>query len=126
YANDPSQVSGVVTDLAQSDLLHPDRIVHEGDRYKYNYDINANVASAFAQAQFNYHDVNFFVGLKGSRTAYQRVGHYKNGHFPEHSYGEGPELEFTNFGIKGGVLYKITGEHLLRLNMGYLTKAPTI
>ncbi len=126
FADEPSQVSGLVTDLAQSDLNNPDRIVHEGDRYKYNYTINSDFGAAFAQAQFNYKRINFFVGAKVSYTSYQRDGQYKNGYFPNHSFGKGPKQEFTDYGVKGGLLYKFTGQHMLRANVAYLTKAPTI
>src|SRR5699024_4286084 len=125
-ADEPSQISGVVTDLAQSDLNHPDRIVQEGDRYNYNYEMNADFASAFAQAQFSYKKVDFFLGADVSQTSYQRVGKYKNGYYPLHSYGESETLKFTNFGVKAGALYKISGQHLIRANAAYLTKAPTI
>jgi len=126
YADEPSEVSGLVTDLAQSDLNNPDRIVQKGDRYKYNYNIESNYASAFAQAEFNYKMVDFFVAGDISNTTYQRDGKYQNGHFPTNSYGKGEKLDFTNFSTKAGALFKITGQHMLRANGAYFTKAPTI
>ncbi len=126
YAEEPKEISGLVTDLAQSNLNNPDHFAQEGDRYKYNYDLNADFASAFAQAQFEYKKINFFIGGNLSYTSYQRVGQFKNGHYPLHSYGEGEKLEFQDYGVKGGLLYKFSGQHMLRLNGGYLTKAPSI
>ncbi|SHG87919.1 carboxypeptidase-like regulatory domain-containing protein [Winogradskyella jejuensis] len=120
----------VAADLAQSDLRNPNRIVREGDRYKYNYEINAEVASAFAQAQFKYNKIDFYLGGNISRTTYQRNGIFENGFFsgegPTGSFGKSEELEFTNYGVKAGFTYKITGKHLLDVNASKFTKAPGI
>ncbi len=115
------------SNLAQSDLRNPNRIVTEGDRYKYNFDLNADVYSGFAQAQFKYNTVDFYIGATASQTTYQRTGLYENGNFPgAESFGDSEELSFTNFGAKGGLVYKVTGRHLIDLNAGYFTKAPTL
>ena len=120
--------NGVVLDnVAQSDVRNPNRIATEGERYKYNYEMNATIADAFVQAQFNYSKVDFYAALSGSTTSYQRNGLYENGNFQgNESFGKSEELNFDNFGIKGGITYKITGQHLLNFNAAYLTKAPTI
>lgn len=113
---------------SNSDLQSPNRVVQEGERYKYNYDLDANVISGFAQAQFKYNKVDFYLGVSGSQTNYQRTGLYQNGYFPEanRSLGFGEKVDFTNYGIKGGATYKITGRHLIDVNAGYLTKAPNL
>lgn len=126
FADESNEATGLAIDLAQSDLNNPDRVVKEGDRYKYNYDINAEYGSAFVQGLFNYRNVDFFLGGDVSYTSYQRDGKFRNGHFAEASYGKGEKLDFTNYSAKAGVLYKITGQHMLRLNGAYLTKAPTM
>ncbi len=51
---------------------------------------------------------------------------YQNGRFPDSSLGGSEKLSFINFGVKGGVTYKITGRHLLDANVAYITNAPTI
>lgn len=116
------------SNLAQSDVRNPNRIATTGERYKYNYEINATVADAFAQAQFNYTKIDFYVGGSVNRTTYQRNGLYENGYFQggNLSFGKSKKLDFTNFGVKGGFTYKISGQHLLDFNSGYLSKAPTI
>ena len=113
-------------DLAQSDTNNPDRIVQDGDRYKYNYDINAEVISAFTQAQFKYTKIDFYVGANFSQTSYQRNGLYENGNFLNNSFGKGKQLDFSNYGAKAGATYKVTGRHLIDINTSYFTKAPTI
>jgi|TARA_R100000479_G_scaffold68390_1_gene32532 hypothetical protein len=114
-------------DVAQSDLQNRNRIVKEGDRYKYNYEINADVLSGFAQAQFKYNKVDFYTGAEMSSTNYQRNGLYENGNFPgNRSLDKSEKVSFTNFKVKGGATYKVTGRHLVDFNAGYLTKAPSI
>ncbi|SHI83919.1 CarboxypepD_reg-like domain-containing protein [Mesonia phycicola] len=115
-----------IDNIAQSDVNNPNRIVQEGERYKYNYEIEANVATAFAQAQFKYNKVDFYVAGNLSNTTYQRTGLYENGYFMGNSFGKGEKLDFTNYGAKAGATYKITGRHLLDLNTGYYTTAPSI
>ncbi|MFT4697685.1 MAG: hypothetical protein ACI9SJ_000814 [Flavobacteriaceae bacterium] len=112
----------------QSDLLNLNRIVQEGDRYKYNYELNANVVSGFVQGQFKYNTIDFYVAANVAKTKYQRTGIYKNGYFPDEgrSLGDSDELDFTAIGVKAGVTYKLTGRHLIDLNGGYFTKAPTM
>ncbi len=120
----------VAANLAQSDLRNPNRIVTEGDRYKYNYEMHADVISGFAQAQFKYSDIDFYVAAMLSQTSYQRIGLFENGFFSgggnNGSFGESDKLDFSNYGFKGGFTYKITGRHLLDMNASYITKAPGI
>ena len=124
--------SGIIsTDNAQSDVRNPNRIVGEGDRYKYNYEIDADVVSAFAQAQFKYNKVDFYIGGTVTQTNYQRNGLFENGNFQNvdgsvGSFGNSEKLDFTTGGVKGGFTYKVTGRHLIDVNAGYYTNAPTI
>lgn len=113
-------------DEQQNNLLNPNNVVGVGEKFRYNYNLNSDVISAFTQAQFKYNKVDFFVGANVSRTTHQRDGLYQNGGFPTSSLGLSKKLDFTNFGLKTGATYKITGRHLLDANVAYLTNAPTI
>lgn len=120
-------VNTIVGDLAQSDLRNRNRIVTEGDRYKYNYELNADVISGFAQAQFKYNTVDFYLAANMGKTSYQRTGLYENGNFPgARSFGDSEKLDFTTYGVKGGATYKVTGRHLIDFNAALFTKAPTL
>ena len=113
--------------LAQSDVRNPNRIVTVDDRYKYNYDIDASVISGFAQGQFSYSNVDFYVSGTAATTNYQRNGLYENGNFlGNRSFGESEELDFFTWGAKAGATYKITGRHIVELNGGYYNNAPSI
>ncbi len=110
----------------QNNLAEPNRIVGVGDKFRYNFNLNSDVTSAFLQSQFKYNKVDFFAAASISQTTHQREGLYQNGGFPNNSLGLSKKLNFTNFGLKGGATYKITGRHLLDANMAYMTQAPTI
>lgn len=127
FAEETPNLIGSLEDIAQSDRNNPNRIVQEGDRYKYNYEIDANVVTGFAQAQFKYNKIDFYLGANISQTTYQRNGLYDNGNFPgARSFGKSEKLDFSNYGIKAGATYKVTGRHLIDVNASYFTKAPTI
>lgn len=111
---------------AQNDLLNPNRLVSEGDKFKYHFDLDATVFSGFLQTQFKFKKIDFFAGGTVSQTNYQRTGFYKNGNFPDTSLGKSELLNFTDAGAKAGLTYKVTGKHLLDFNAAYFTKAPTL
>ncbi|WP_040279708.1 carboxypeptidase regulatory-like domain-containing protein [Psychroserpens damuponensis] len=111
----------------QFDAQNPDRIVGEGDKFRYNYNLFANVISGYAQGQFKYNKVDFYVSASVTNTTYQREGLWEHSRFAgDQSLGKGDELSFTGIGAKGGFTYKITGKHLLDVNAGYITRAPSL
>lgn len=118
----------------QNNLLTPNRVAKTGDKFKYNYLLNAEKYSCFAQLQLNYKKINYYLAASINNTTYQREGLYKNGGYPgktsapniPNSLGKSKKLSFLNYGIKGGVTYKISGRHFLNVNTGFMTKAPSI
>jgi hypothetical protein len=114
-------------DNYQYDNLNPNRVIGEGEKYRYNYNLFADVISAFAQAQFKYNKVDFYVSGSVSNTTYQREGLWEHSRFPgDASFGKGKELTFTGFGTKAGFTYKLSGKHLFDVNAGYITRAPSL
>ena len=113
-------------DEAQNDLQNPNRLVGEGDTFKYNYTLSANILNGYVQAQFTYKKLDYYISGSYTNTQYQREGIYQNGAFPDSSFGKGEKLSFTGFGAKGGLTYKVSGKHLLNVNGGYITRAPSL
>ena len=60
------------------------------------------------------------------KLSFQRNGLFKNGHFPDNSLGESKELNFTDFGVKAGGVYKLSGKHLFEINAAYFTNPPAL
>ncbi len=110
----------------QNNLMNLNNVVGIGDKFQYNYTINASVASAFAQLQFAKRKLDYFVGLNVKNTNYQREGLFKNGTYASNSFGKSEKLTFTDFSVKGGLTYKFTGRHLVTINGGFISNAPTI
>ena len=110
----------------QFDELNPNRIVQEGERFRYNFNLYSDNVSGFLQGQFKYNKFDFYISATASHTQYQREGLYQNGFYPDNSFGKGEKLSFTGIGAKGGLTYKLSGKHLFNFNAGYLTKAPSL
>ncbi|OIQ29268.1 MAG: TonB-dependent receptor [Bacteroidetes bacterium MedPE-SWsnd-G2] len=132
-ANGYLDVDSFADDLAnnpdsfQNDIQNPNRIATEGDKFKYNYNLYADIFNGFVQGQFKYNKFDFYLGASVTSTTYFRKGLYENGAFPgEASYGEGRKISFTGFGAKGGFTYKVSGKHVIDANLGYITKAPSL
>ncbi|MFD0989455.1 carboxypeptidase regulatory-like domain-containing protein [Mariniflexile jejuense] len=114
-------------DNYQYDTQNPNRVVGEGEKYRYNYNLFANVISGYAQAQFKFNKLDFYLSGSVTNTTYQREGLWEHSRFPgSQSYGKGEELTFDGFGAKAGFTYKITGKHLFDVNAGYITRAPSL
>ena len=113
-------------DEKQNNLLNPLYIAGVGDAFKYNFNLYSNVVDGFVQGQFKFNKVDFYLATSISNTSHQRDGLFQNGGFPDNSYGKSEELNFTNYGTKGGMTYKISGRHIVDINAGYLTKAPNL
>lgn len=109
---------------AQSNVEVPNRIVKVGDKFGYDYDININTINSFAQAEGKTEKIDWYVGLTISNTSFWRTGNVKNGLFQDNSKGDSEKKSFLNYGIKTGLIYKITGRHLVGINLAYLTVAP--
>ncbi len=107
----------------QFDLQNPDRVAFEGDKFRYNYNLNADIISGYAQGVFKYNKIDFYISGSITNTQYQREGLYDHEAY-ENSLGKSRKLTFTGIGAKGGLTYKLTGKHLFDINAGYLTRAP--
>lgn len=111
-------------DLAQSDLNNPNRIVKEGDVFGYDYDANIQKIGGFAKADYSINEFELYLGIDLSNTSFYRTGNMKNGKFPDNSYGDSEKQSFFNYGVKGGITYKLTGRHIFYANASYITRAP--
>jgi len=111
-------------DAAQADLNNPNKLVKEGDRFGYDYDININTYHAFGQIEGTLSKLDWYAGLSVTQTSFWRTGNMKNGLFPANSYGDSEKQNFFNYGAKAGVVYKLTGRHLITANGAYITRAP--
>ena len=113
-------------DAAQNNLLVPNRLVLENDIFKYHYDLDATEAGTFLQAQLYLKKWELYAAAEVSYSQYQRNGFFKNGNFPDNSLGKSDSPDFIAPGIKAGTTYKISGKHLLNVNLATFSEAPTL
>jgi hypothetical protein len=111
-------------DAIQNDLNRPNRILHVGDRYGYDYTAHIDKINGWWQTAFKYDRIDYFFGTQVSKTQFYREGKTRNGLFPDNSYGNSPTQNFINFGGKGGITYKVDGRNYLFANASVLTDAP--
>ncbi|MDT8414625.1 MAG: TonB-dependent receptor [Flavobacteriaceae bacterium] len=109
----------------QSDLNNPNRRVGVDDRFAYNYEIESNSFESFAQVQAALGNFDLFAAANIGYTDYQRNGLFRNGRNPNNSFGKSEKIDFTTYGVKGGITYKLA-RHAISANIGYLTKPPSI
>lgn len=109
---------------AQNDVDNPNKLIREGDVFGYNYDINQSKINAFGNLDFKLKKLDGYVGLALSSTTFWRTGQFKNGRFPNNSFGDSEKQSFVNYGLKAGLVYKLTGRHLFTINGTYRTMAP--
>jgi len=126
YQIDADKFEASGSDLGQNDMNNPGREVLEGDKFLYNYRVDATQMEGFAQMQFSYQFVDFYTSVTLGQTSYQREGLFNNGKYSNNSFGKGEKQDFLTFGFKGGATYKLSGRHLLNINGGYMEKAPTV
>lgn len=112
------------TNAVQNDLNNPNQLLEAGDRFGYDYDLTVCRKGGWVQGEFSLSHFDFFVAANLSHTRFWRTGNMRNGLFPDDSYGDGPKQSFVNYGVKGGVTYKINGRNYLVANAEYLTRAP--
>ncbi|RAV27600.1 TonB-dependent receptor [Sinomicrobium soli] len=98
----------------------------QGERFSYDYIIDASQYRGFVQFQAEGRKWDAFLSGSAEHTSYRRNGLYRNGRFPENSEGKGEALRFSGYGIKGGTGYRFTDRHILRLQGGYILRAPVL
>ncbi|MCE2711342.1 MAG: TonB-dependent receptor plug domain-containing protein [Cryomorphaceae bacterium] len=109
--------------LAQNNSEVPNKLISEGDKFGYNYNMHVNTHEMFSQLRFMGKKTDAYGAVNLSQTTFFREGIWQNGRF-ENSGGIGEKHSFFNYGLKGGITYKITGRHFLTLNAIYQTRAP--
>ena len=110
--------------VAQNDLDNPNQLIAKGDVFGYNYNIHVNKEELFGQTEYKKGKIEAYGALNASHTAFWRDGLWANGRFPDNSKGKSDINNFYNYGVKAGLIYKLSGRHFIIVNSLYQTKAP--
>ncbi|MGI9550815.1 MAG: TonB-dependent receptor [Aurantibacter sp.] len=98
----------------------------EDEIFNYHYTMDASRFDAFAQFRYSQNTWNAFLAGSFSTTTYRREGLFQNERFPDNSLGKSEVVRFSNYGLKGGFTYKLTGRHWLTAHGSYLTRPPVL
>ncbi len=110
--------------IIQNNLDNPNQKIYEGDRYGYDYVAHLQKTSVWAQGNWKYNKLDFFLSGMLTMDNFYRTGNVKNGVYANDSYGDSPKQNFTNPAFKGGVTYKYNGRNYFYVNGAYINRAP--
>lgn len=110
----------------QNDLNNPNRVVKEGDRFGYDYDLLSNTGNLWGLMEFNYPHFDYYAAATVGGTQYWREGYMLNGRNPENSFGVSEKQSAFIYNLKAGATWKITGRHFVTANGAYLTRPPLL
>ena len=116
FPNEPHKVS--------NDLMDTTQTKYKGDRIGHDYDANINKLGYWANISKSFENAKTYLGVNVSNTSMYRFGNRQKGLFPYNSYGKSDVLSFTDYGVKLGGEYYITGRNVLALNTSFYTQAP--
>ncbi len=112
------------SDEVQYDLNHPNAVVREGDKFRYNYNILVNNAKLWSSYTENFGNVHYTIAAKLGYTSMQRDGKMRNGLAKDNSYGKSRRADFLDGGVKLGANINLGGGSVLSLGAGYEQRAP--
>ena len=135
--------------LIQNDLYHPNKQIHQGERFGYDYRMNMGHAKAWFQNEWNFNEVDLYYALAVDYNSMQRttrmfngrqaylatlafqrgtiwkyLGHDTQQYFDVRPMYYGDTHHFVDPSFKLGATYKITGRNRLKLNALAQTRAP--
>ena len=96
------------------------------DIFGYNYQLESNNLDAFLQFRFSKAKWNGFLSSRYYNSSFSRRGLYRNGRYPDNSFGKGETIKFSNLGYKAGLSYAITGRHRLYSHVAYFLRPPVL
>jgi hypothetical protein len=109
----------------QNDIQYPNRQIKVGDTWGANYILNNIHFSEWVQIKNEKARWEFSLGINSTQDYFNREGMNQNSLFPKSSLGISPMLTFPGYGIKGQLLYKMSGRFYARAIMYNQETGPT-
>ena len=113
--------------IVQNDVRNPNRIIKNGDKFGYDYDIDIVTASAFIQNQWNFSNIDLYYAAKINFTEFSRYGRMENGRATVDSvlsYGRGAKYSKISPSLKAGATFKIDNRNRISVNVLAESKSP--
>ncbi|MEP6647450.1 MAG: hypothetical protein ABJC12_10190, partial [Saprospiraceae bacterium] len=109
----------------QNDLRRPNRILHEGDQFGYDYFSRIRQGSAWLAYKLNTRKWEISLGGDIKNQVYWRDGQTQNGKFPDNSFGASAKNKFVLPSGKGLLRYKFDGRNYLTISGMVAEMAPS-
>lgn len=110
---------------SQNNLNNPNAIIKTGDKYSYDYIFRTLKTNAWGQLLYSYNKIDLFAAAAAGNTSFSREGLYRNGLFPNNSFGRTADQTFFTYKAKAGATFRIDNHHTVFAYGGYITDAPT-
>lgn len=98
----------------------------EGEKFSYNYTMDASRLEAFGQVGITGKRWSSFAAASFSTFGVQREGLFANERFPENSLGPGDKISFSSLSLKGGGTYFLSGRHWVSIRGAKTERPPTL
>jgi len=100
------------------------KLIYEGDRFGYDYDLMVHKGLAWSNYTVNTGRWHLMVAGKIGATDMYRKGNMRNGMFAENSYGKSGRAKFGEGGAKGSMTFNAGHGHTFSLGAGYEWRPP--
>ena len=112
---------------AQNNLLTPNRIVLEGDHFKYNYHLYVRYWNGFFQTEYQNKKWLLNLGISADVNSFQREGNYENGHYPGNlSLGKSQKINNIGYGFKFNSTYQANPKTAFSANLFIKENIPSL
>lgn len=111
-------------DYNQNNLLNPNHVVKEGEKYGYDYFAHYYNHKAWTTWVFTAGGFEASLAGEAAYNTFWREGLMKKGLFPDNSLGNSEKQNFFTYKGKLGLAYKFSGQNMIYANVGYMTNAP--
>ncbi len=113
----------------QNDLANPNRLLTEGDRFGYDYNIDILNINAWNTIDLSFSRFDVSLSTMIAQTSFSRFGNVENGKFPGsgpglHSLGRSDVTKFLHGSANLGGTFKINGRNYVYANARYTSRAP--
>lgn len=108
----------------QYDLNNPNKVIREGDRFGYDYNLLVNKATVWTGYKATVKSLRFNVAGRVSGVEMQRDGKMRNGLAANNSYGKSGSASFLDGGAKASIEWAAGRGHAVKISGGYEWRAP--
>lgn len=116
---------GYNSPMIQNDLDNPNRIIREGDKFGYNYNVFVNKAHLWTNYQLTKGATTLFAAFRIGTSTIEREGLMRNGRAENNSKGSSGVAKFLESGGKIGFAFRPNNKNTITIGVGYEENAPT-